>query len=182
MKRITFMLLGLFLVSSLFGATDALAWCCGGGEGMGGCGCFGCGTNPFPFSSVENLTPEQSDKLATLQKNHIQETATLRTDLTLKRIERDQLLAQPQPNRDDILAKQREITDLQAQLQQKALTRELELRTILTSEQLNQLNYGYGSNTNFLPGWGAGPPPGQGFGPGRGRGWMKPRGRCGSCW
>ena len=34
MKRITFMLLGLFLVSSHFCATDALAWCCGGGGGL----------------------------------------------------------------------------------------------------------------------------------------------------
>jgi hypothetical protein len=149
---------------------------------MGGCGNCGWGLNSFLSPWVENLTPEQSDKLANLQKKHIQETATLRTDLALKRIERDQLIAQPQPSRDEILSKQREITDLQAQLQQKTLTRELELRTILTSEQLNQLNYGYGSNPNLLPGWGAGPPPGQGFGPGRGRGWMKPRGRCGSCW
>lgn len=182
MKKITCMLLGLSLISSFLLATNARAGCCGAFGGMGGCGGCGWGPNSFPSPLVENLTPEQSDKLATLQKNHIQETATLRTDLALKRIERDQLLAQPQPNRDEILAKQREITDLQAQLQQKALTRELELRTILTSEQLNQLNYGYGSNPNLLPGWGAGPPPGQGFRPGRGRGWMKPRGRCGSCW
>ena len=182
MKRITFMLLGLFLVSLLFCATEAPAGCCGGGGGMGRCGCFGCGPDSFLYSSVENLTPEQSGKLATLQKNHLQETAILRTDLALKRIERDQLLAQPQPNRDEILSKQREITDLQAQLQQKALTRELELRTILTSEQLKQFNHGYGSNTNLLPGWDAGPPPGQGFGPGRGRGWMKPGRGCGYCW
>ena len=182
MKRITFLLLGLFLISPLFFATGALAGCCGGGRGMGGCGCFGWGPNGFVSSAVENLTPDQSDKLATLQKNHIQETATLRTDLAVKRIERDQLLAQPQPNRDEILSKQREITDLQAQMQQKALTRELELRTILTPEQLNQLNYGYGSNANLLPGRYTDPPPGQGFGPCRGRGSMKPRGRCGSCW
>ena len=182
MKKITFMLLGLFLISSFFFATGALAGCCGGGGGMGGCGCFGCGFNSFVSSSVENLSPEQSDKLATLQKNHMQETATLRTDLAVKRIERDQLLAQPQPNRDEILSKQREITDLQAQLQQKAVTRELELRTILTSEQLKKLSYDYGSTANVLSGWGAGSPPGQGCGPGRGRGCMKPRGRCGSCW
>ena len=182
MKKITFMLLGLFLMGSFFFATDALAGCCGGGGGMGGCGCFGCGPGRFVSSSVENLTPVQSDKLAALQKNHIQETAKLRSDLAVKRIERDQLLAQPRPRRDEILSKQREITDLQAQLQQKALTRELELRTILTSEQLNQLNYGYGSTENVLSGWGTPSPQGQGFGPGRGRGCMKSRGRCGSCW
>jgi Spy/CpxP family protein refolding chaperone len=182
MKKVTFMLLGLFLISSFFFSTGALAGCCGGGGGMGGCGCFGGGPGRFVSSSVENLTPEQSDKLATLQQNHIKETATLRTDLAVKRIERDQLLAQSQPNRDEILSKQREITDLQAKLQEKVLTRELELKTILTSEQLNQLNYGYGSTANLLPGWGAGSPPGQGFGPRRGRGCMKSRGRCGSCW
>ena len=182
MKRIIFMLLGLFLISSLFCATDSPAGCCGGGGKMGGCGCFGFGPNSFAPSWVENLTPEQSDKLSTLQKNHIKETASLRTGLAVKRIERNQLLAQPQPNRDEILSKQREITDLQAQLQQKAVTRELELRTILTAEQLSKLNSGYGSNENVLPGWGTGQPPGQGLGPGRGRGCMKPRGRCGSCW
>jgi Spy/CpxP family protein refolding chaperone len=182
MKKVTFLLLGLFLISSFFFATSALAGCCGGASGMGGCGCFGGGPGSFVYSSVENLTPEQSNKLATLQKNHIQATATFRTDLAVKRIERDQLLAQPQPDRDEILSKQREITDLQAQLQQKALTRELELRTIFTAEQLQQLNNGLGSTANLLPGWGAGPSPGQGFGPGRGRGCMKSRGRCRSCW
>ena len=182
MKKITLMLLGIFLICSFFVVTSAVAGCCGAGRGMGGCGCGGWGPNTLVSSSVENLTPEQSEKFTNLQKNHIQETATLRTDLAVKRIERDQLLSQPQPSRDEILAKQREITDLQSQMQQKALIRELEMRTFLTEEQLTQLNYGYGTNPNFSTGRGAGPPSGQGFGPGRGRGCMKPRGGCGSCW
>lgn len=182
MKKFTLMLLGIFLICSFFEVTSALAGCCGAGRGMGGCGCGGWGLNSLVSSSVENLTPEQLEKLATLQKNHIQETATLRTDLAVKRIERDQLLSQPQPRRDEILAKQREITDLQSQLQQKALTRELEIRTFLTDEQLTQLNYGYGPNGNFSTVRSAGPSPGQAFGPGRGRGCMNQRGRCSSCW
>ena len=180
MKKYTLMLLGIFLICSFFDVASALAGCCGTGRGMGGCGCGGWGQNGLVSSSVINLTPEQSEKLAALQKNHIQETATLRTDLALKRIEREHLLAHPQPSRDDILAKQRELTDLQAQLQQKALARELEIRTILTDEQLTQLNYGYGPNGRFSTRRGAGPAPGVEFRPGRGC--MNQRGRCGSCW
>ena len=85
MKKITLMLLGIFLICSFFGVTSALAECCGSGRGMGGCGCGGWGPNSLVSSSVENLTPEQSEKLATLQKNHIQETAALKTDLAVKK-------------------------------------------------------------------------------------------------
>ena len=182
MKKITLMLLGLLVISSLFLVTSVPAVCCGAGRGMGGCGCSAWGTNRLVSSPVQNLTPEQAENVATLQKNHIKETSKIRTDLAVKRIEREQLLSQPQPNRDEVLAKQREITDLQAQLQQKALARELELRTILTDEQLTQLNYDYGPNVSSSPDGGAGLSGFQGFGSGRGRGCINKRGRCGSCW
>ena len=64
---------------SLFLVTSVPAACCGAGRGMGGCGCSAWGTNRLVSSPVQNLTPEQAENVATLQKNHIKETSKIRT-------------------------------------------------------------------------------------------------------
>ena len=178
------MFLGIALVGFFLFANSAMAWRCGVGRGMGGYG-WGCGMGKGICWSYgfPNLTAEQSAKLADLQKKHIEETSNLRSELAVKRIEFNQLIAQPQPNSEEVMAKQKELTNLQSQLQQKCLRNQLEMRKILTEEQLSQLQYGYDLDDNFLPGQmrGYGPPQGQGFGPGRGRAWDK-RGGYGRCW
>ncbi len=182
MKKITIMFLGIILVSSFLFITSAMAWRCGTGRGMGG---WGCGMGPGICWSYgfPNLTTEQSAKLTDLQKNSVENTSKLRSELTVKRIELDQLLAQSQPDPKVVMAKQKEHTDLQSQLQQKCLNNQLEMRKILTEEQLSQLPYGYGPDDNFLPGQmrGYGSSQGQGFGPGR-RGYSGHRRGCGPCW
>ena len=185
MKKITFILMGITLISSLLITSTAVAWNCGAGRGMGGNG-WGCGMGPGLcwLYGIPNLTAEQSAKLADLQKKHIEETSKLRSELAVKRIEFNQLLAQPQPNSEEVMAKQKEVTNLQSQLQQKCLRNQLEMRKILTEEQLSQLPYGYGPDDNFLPGQmrGYGPPQGQGFGPGRGGAWGHRGGFRKRCW
>ena len=166
-------------MSSLLITSSALAWNCGLGRGWGEGGWCGCGPNNPSFSWVPNLTVEQSEKLTNLQKKHIEETLALRTERATKNIELDQLLAQPQPKTEEILLKQKELSNVQSQLDKKYLSKQLEMREILTEEQLSHIQYGLGTNENVLSGQMSGyvPPQGQGFGPGRARTWGH-RGGC----
>lgn len=172
MKKIGFVLTGVAVVIFLLSASNALAFRYGGGRGMGGYGWCGMGPNVFGPSGIPDLTQEQSGKLADLQKKHIEETAQLRTKLGVQGIEMDQLLDQPQPNMEAILAKQKEISSLQSQLQEKCLRRQIEMRSLLTDEQRSELANRFYRDDEFYPGWtrGAGPRQGQGFGRGRGCG------------
>ena len=184
MRKCTFTFMLILLMTSVLITSPALAWNCGVGRGWGGGGWCGCGPNNLSFSRVPNLTVEQSEKLATLQKKHIEETAALRTERALVNLELDQLLAQPQSKTEEILLKQKELSTLQSQLQQKCLSKQLEMRQMLTEEQLSQLQYGFESNGDLVSGQMRGylPPQGQGSGPGWGRTWGH-RGGCRKrCW
>jgi len=182
MKKITLTLIAVALISSLLLTSSAMALRCGWGMRMGGVGCIlgpgACG----PFW-IPNLTAEQSAKLTELQKNFIEETSKLRSELAVKRIELHQLFAQPQPNLEELMAKQKGLSHLQSQLQQKCLRKQSEMRKILPEEQLSQIPYGYGFTADPFPNYsprrmrGYGPPRGQGFTPGRGGAWGKRWGR-----
>lgn len=183
MKRIRCAFIGITLITFFLSAVSAMAFRCGAGGGIRGCGWCGSGPNSLSLYVIPNLTAEQSEKLAYYQKAHIEETAALRTELAIKHIELNQLLAQPQPQKDPVLQLQKEISTLTSQLQQKCLSRRLEMGSILTEEQVAQLPYGPGPRANASLGWmkGNGPPRGQGFGPGSPGGFRGQRGGCGSC-
>jgi Spy/CpxP family protein refolding chaperone len=171
MKNIGCVLAGIACVIFLMTASSAEAQRCGFGRGMGGCGWCGMGPNAFNPFWLPNITQEQSGKLADLQKKHIEETSQLRTSLAVKGIEMDQLLDQLQPNTDEVLAKQKELNSLQAQLQEKCLSRQMEMRSLLTDEQRSELLNRFDRDDQFGPGWmGGGPRQGKGFGRGRGYG------------
>ena len=183
MKRIRYSFIGITLITFFLSAGSATAFRCGAGGGMGGCGWCGSGPNSLSLYDVPNLTAEQSEKLAQFQKAHIEETSALRTELAIKQIELNQLLAQPQPQKDPALQLQKEISNLRSQLQQKCLSRHLEMGSILTEEQRAQLPNGPGPRANASSGWmrGNGPPCGQGFGPRGPGGFRGQGGGCGSC-
>lgn len=183
MKRIRYTFIGITLITFFLSASSAMAFRGGAGGGMGGCGWCGSGPNSLSFYGVPNLTAEQSEKLAHFQKAHIEETSALRTELSIKRIELNQLLAQPQPQKDEALQLQKEISTLQSQLQQKCLTRQIEMGSILTDEQRARFPYGPGPRAKASFGWmkGNGHSPGQGFVPGSPRGFGGNRGGCGPC-
>ena len=182
MKKFTLVLVGVVLVSSVLFITSAMAWRCGTGRGMGK---WGCATGSgFCWSyDVPDLTAGQSERLTALQKNFVEDTSKLRGELAMKRIELDQLLAQPQPDQTLIMATQKELTDLQSHLQQQCLHNQLEMRKILTEEQLSQLPYGCGLNLNSSAGWMRGYDyfSRQGFGPDS-RGYDGHRRGCRPCW
>jgi Spy/CpxP family protein refolding chaperone len=171
MKKIGCVLAGIACVIFLMTASSAEAQRCGFGRGMGGCGWCGMGPNAFNPSWLPNLTQEQSGKLADMQKKHIEETSQLRTSLAVKGIELDQLLDQAQPNTEAVLAKQKEMSGLQTQLQEKCLRRQMDMRSLLTDEQRAALINRFDRDDDFYSGWmGGGPRQGKGSGRGRGYG------------
>ena len=186
MKKIAFILMGITLISFLLVTSSVVAWNYGVGRVLGengwGWGC-GLGSGMCWLYDVPNFTADQSVKLADLQKKQIEETSNLRSELAVKRIEFNQLLAKPQPDYEEVIAKQKEVANLQLQLQQKCLSSQLEMRKILTEEQLSQLPYRDNPYDNFSPSQMRryGSPQGQGFGPGR-RGYRRHRRGCGPCW
>ena len=143
MKKTTIITLSLVLALALM-ATAALAWGPGRGYGMGP----GYGTPAIP-----NLTAEQSSKIQALQKAHLDEIAPLREELFKKSTELRSLWLSQNPDQAAITAKQKEILNLQTQLQEKGTNLRLETRKLLTPEQQAQLGtFGYGMG--FGPGMG----------------------------
>jgi len=148
------MIIGLSLVVALaLMATVASARGPGFGHGFGG---PGYGSPPIP-----NLTAEQSAQIQTLRDGFLKEAEPLQKELYAKGQEFRQLWATPNADAAAIKAKQDEIFSLRTQLQEKTTSLRLEIRKILTPEQLAQ-----------LPAAGGGFGPGMGFGP-----MMGPRGR-----
>lgn len=181
MKKSKLALLGIIVTGALFLASSSMAWRGGMGRGMGGCGLR---TDGCFFFSIPNLTEEQSTKLTDCQKHFVMDTSKIRSDLAVKRIELNQLLRESQPKTEEVMAKQKELSNLQSQFQEKCLSKQLDMRKILTDEQLSQLPpHGYGPGSRTPPGWmkGYGPLQEQTFGPGGGGYGYNMRGRR-PCW
>jgi zinc resistance-associated protein len=140
------LVLGLALV-----ATVALAW--GPGFGPGFSRSFGpaYGVPPIP-----NLTTEQSAQIQALREDFLKEIEPLQKDLYTRGTELRNLWSNPKADQAAIAAKQKEIFNLQSQLQEKATNLGLEIRKVLTPEQLAQLP-AFGPGAGFGPGMGFGP-------------------------
>ena len=144
MKKTTIIGLSLTLALALM-ATAALAWGPDRGSGMGP----GYGTPAIP-----NLTAEQSSQIQALRDGFRRETEPLQKELYAKGQELRQLWSTPNADPAAIKAKQDEIFGLRTQLQEKATSLRLEIRKVLTPEQLAQLpaaGRGFGSGMGFGP-------------------------------
>ena len=178
MKKTIIIVLSLALVLALM-ATVVLAWGPGFGRGFGpGPGGFagpavlawGPGFGPgfsrgfgpaYGVPPIPNLTAEQSAKIQTLRDSFLKEIEPLQKDLYTKGTELRNLWSTPKADQAAIKAKQNEISNLQSKLQEKATNLGLEVRKILTPEQLAQLP-AFSQGAGFGPGPGFGP---RGFGP-----------------
>ena len=160
MKKTTIVGLGLVLALALV-ATVALAWGPGFGSGFG----RGFGGPAYAVPPIPNLTAEQSAQIQALRDAFLKETEPLQKELYAKGQELRNLWQSPNPDQAAIAAKQKEMIDLRTQLQGKATSLGLEIRKVLTPEQLAQL-------PAFNQGAGFGP---RGFGPRMGM--MGPMGR-----
>ena len=123
-----------------------------GGARLGGPGPWG----------VLNPAPEQVEKIKALWGSYFKEKIPLRNELLSKRFELRALWVQTNPDEEKILAKQKEINALKAQLQEKATKNRLEMLKILTPEQRAQwqaykASFWYGRRYSRGFGWGRGP-------------------------
>jgi Spy/CpxP family protein refolding chaperone len=117
---------------------------------------------PMPYSWEEmardlNLSPDQVANLQLLRESLFQDTLGWRNDLVIKRFDLEDLLRQPQADPNQVLSKQREVSELESRIQERMVLYQLEMRKVLTPEQIKLL------------------PPAMGF-PGYGRGRMMMRG------
>jgi Spy/CpxP family protein refolding chaperone len=155
MKK-TAVVLGLVGAMALSTAT-AFAWGPGGGRGMGMGYGPGHGYGPGPAVTAPNLSADQTAKLQKLQADRVAEAAKVRTEMITKRTELQALFREPTLDQAKIAAKQKELTTLQAQMQEKALATRIAVAETLTPEQRAQMPaYGAGMGTGFGQGRGMG--------------------------
>jgi Spy/CpxP family protein refolding chaperone len=151
MKKTIIIGLSLALGLALM-VTVALAWGPGFGPGFGrGFGGPAYGSLPIP-----NVTAEQSLQIQALRDGFLKEIEPLQKELYAKGQEFRNLWQSPNPDQAAIAAKQKEIFNLQSQLQEKATSLGLRIRKVLTPEQLAQLP-AFGPGVGFGPGMGFGP-------------------------
>jgi len=157
MKKTTIVGLGLILALALV-ATVALAWGPGFGPGFG----RGFGGPAFGSPPIPNLTGEQSAQIQALRDGFLKEIEPLQKEVYTKETELRNLWQSPNPDQATIAAKQKEMFNLRSQMQEKGTSLGLEIRKVLTPEQLAQLP-AFNQGAGFGPGGGFGP--GMGFGP-----------------
>jgi Spy/CpxP family protein refolding chaperone len=166
MKK-TAVVLGLVGAMALSAAT-AFAWGPGMGRGMGMGYGPGQGYRQGPAVTAPNLSAEQVAKIQKLQGERYAETAKVRAEMLTKRTELRNLFREPTLDQAKIAAKQKEITTLQAQMQEKALATRTAVAETLTPEQRAQMpTFGPGMGSGFGQGRGMGMSHGSrmGFGP-----------------
>jgi Spy/CpxP family protein refolding chaperone len=155
MKK-TVMALGVVGIMALTAAA-AFAW----GPGMG----RGFGPGAGPGMAGMNLSAEQVAQIQKIQGDRYAEMAPVRTEMVTKRTELRNLFREPVLDQAKIAAKQKEITALQAQMQEKALATRTAVAETLTPEQRAQMP-AYGPGVGGGRGMGMmGRGPGMGFGP-----------------
>ena len=133
MKRIAMILGVMVLVGGL--AAPVFAWGPGmmGGYGYGmGPGMMGYwGGGPGYAGAYGNLTAEQRNQLDTLSGKFYEETADVRNQIRAKSSELDSILNSANPDLERAKAIQKEINELRAKLDEKALNYEVAARKIV---------------------------------------------------
>ena len=164
MKK-TMVVLGLVSAMALTAAT-AFAWGPGGGRGMGMGYGPGQGYGYGPGAAVNTLSPEQVAKIQKIQDDRYAEMAPVRTEMFAKRTELQNLFREPVLDQAKIAVKQKEISALQAQMQEKRLATRTAVAETLTPEQRAQMpGFGPGMGPGVGRGMGMGHGPRMGFGP-----------------
>jgi Spy/CpxP family protein refolding chaperone len=107
-----------------------------------------------------NLTDEQTARLQELRESYLRDTLVWRNELVVKRFDLRDLLQNPQADANQVLAKQREVSDLESKIQERAVLYQLEMRKVLTPDQIKLLPPGFGfggfRGPQMMPGRGRG--------------------------
>jgi len=92
-----------------------------------------------------NLTEEQTVKLQALRESYLRDTLVWRNQLVVKRFDLRDLLRNPQSDPNQVLAKQREVSDLESKIEERGVLHQLEMRKVLTPEQIKLLPPWFGT-------------------------------------
>jgi Spy/CpxP family protein refolding chaperone len=107
-----------------------------------------------------NLTDEQMARIQELRESYLRDTLVWRNELVIKRFDLRDLLHNPQADVNQVLAKQREVSALESKIQERAVLYQLEMRKVLTPDQIKLLPPGFGfggfRGRQMMPGWGRG--------------------------
>ena len=108
------------------------------------------GADPRPYGKAFRgkehkslFTPEQKTKFKEMRRKFVGENAQLIGGMVTKRLELSSLWSDPQADPQAILAKEKELRDLQNQMKDKIVQGMVEARQFLTPEQI----------ANWKPGW-----------------------------
>jgi Spy/CpxP family protein refolding chaperone len=120
---------------------------------------------PYPFEGLAkelNLTDEQVAGLKQLRETFLRDTLEWRNDLVIKRFDLQDMMRQPQADTNQILNRQREVSELESRIQERMVLYQLGIRKILTPDQIKLLPPhwgppGYGRH-RMMRGRGLGPP------------------------
>jgi Spy/CpxP family protein refolding chaperone len=141
-KTILIILAAALLIGSLSAGVMAMGRGQGFNGGQTGAG-FGC------YNNALNLTADQQQKILAIQQEFQKDTQALRFELQKKNLELRQLWAAKPVNQSAIDAKNKEVTAIQVQMNAKAQAMQEKIKTVLTPEQLTQLNE---NGSNYGPG------------------------------
>ena len=83
-----------------------------------------------------NLTEDQIASLQNLRQGFLRDTLPWRNDLVIKKMVLQDLLRQPQADSNQVLSKQREVSELESKIQERMVPFQLEIRKVLTPEQI----------------------------------------------
>ena len=86
------------------------------------------------WGKLANLTPEQAGKLFDLRQKFLDDTASLRRDMVVKRAELRALWRADNPDEKQILAKLKEINAIRDKLQEKFVPFRIEVKKILPKD------------------------------------------------
>lgn len=123
---------------------------------------WGCGPGAM------DLTTEQAGQLFDLKQKFLNDTASLRKEMMLKRTELAALWRAENPDEKQILAKQKELNALREQMQEKAVAFKMQARKICPQGPMGK-GQGAGMGMGGPGGMGMAMCPGGGMG--RGGGW-----------
>lgn len=168
---------GILLLSVLL-IVPVAAWAHGWGWGGGhmmGYGGRGYGNYDRDDNGYNTLNQEQQEKLADLDRKFYDETRELRDKLWSRSSELNALLSQNNPDPSEAGRLQKEVSDLRAQLDQKATAYGIEARKTAPEGRFGG-GYGHGPMMGGYGhmmggngrGWGYGPGMMMGYGPGSG--------------
>lgn len=165
MKKLVLTIMAVLVIAALTTTSFAYAW----GQGMWGGrgpGYGNCQSGDLSGMSGLNLTTEQTEQIKSLREAQLKEAKPLQDKMFSKRGELRLLWLQQNPDKDKIVAAQKEIRSLRDQLQDKQTNHRLAILKVLTPEQQTKVQ-AFGAGRGFGHGKGSGPGGGcGGYGPG----------------